>query len=132
LAKEIFKRFFLKQETLNFYYKKKIMGLKFCMELDISDLEQSSSLIIIKNKLKVGNSVKTFGTASGPIGPPLFHFYSILWYCLTLKFLKSISDQTRVSNRSFVKKYYPNFILIPERTAKNMLKSKISEFRAYY
>jgi hypothetical protein len=31
-------------------------------------------------------------------------------------------------NRSFIKKYYPDFIFFPERTVKNMLKSRDSEF----
>jgi hypothetical protein len=30
-------------------------------------------------------------------------------------------------NRSFVKKYYPNFMSSTERSAKNMIKSKVSE-----
>jgi hypothetical protein len=36
LNESMLKRFFLKQKTLNFSYKKNFMVLKFCMELDIS------------------------------------------------------------------------------------------------
>jgi hypothetical protein len=36
LNESMLKRFFLKQETLNFSNKKKFIMLKFCMELDIS------------------------------------------------------------------------------------------------
>ncbi len=36
LNESMLKRFFLKQKTLNFSYKKNFMMLKFCMELDIS------------------------------------------------------------------------------------------------
>jgi hypothetical protein len=36
LNESMLKRFFLKQKTLNFPYKKNFMVLKFCMELDIS------------------------------------------------------------------------------------------------
>ncbi len=60
------------------------------------------------------------------------------WYCKFLVVLislvsgRDIGDEfseavKNLINRSFVKKYYPNFILFPERLAKNMLKSKISE-----
>jgi hypothetical protein len=36
LNESMLKRFFQKQKTLNFSYKKNFMMLKFCMELDIS------------------------------------------------------------------------------------------------
>ncbi len=39
LNEPMLKRFFLKQKTLNFSYKKMFMVLKFCMDLDISTTE---------------------------------------------------------------------------------------------
>ncbi len=36
LNESMLKRFFLKQKTLNFSYKKIFMELKLCMDLDIS------------------------------------------------------------------------------------------------
>jgi hypothetical protein len=41
LNESMLKRFFLKQETLNFYYKKNVMVLKFCMEVDISSADEN-------------------------------------------------------------------------------------------
>jgi hypothetical protein len=40
LNESMLKRFFLKQKTLNISLQKNVMGLKFCMEVDISSADE--------------------------------------------------------------------------------------------
>ncbi len=41
LNESILKRFFLKQKTLNIFLQKNLMGLKFCMEVDILSADEN-------------------------------------------------------------------------------------------
>ncbi len=41
LNESMLKRFFLKQKTLNIFLQKNVMGLKFCMEVEISSADEN-------------------------------------------------------------------------------------------